>query len=149
VRTATTATTGWAGRAAHWGAGTTRDTARTVAGVFTGPATTTGAATREPAVDFTARIPFASASLRLPGPGAVATLGPVRVTLPAGALYYGGLATLVVGGALDLPVAAGAALAGVLFGRRRFGRAVPVISVVGATPGPAPQATNNGSTASA
>jgi hypothetical protein len=82
----------------------------------------------------TVKVPFASASVRLPGPGAVASVGPVRVTLPTGALYYGGLAALVVGGAMELPMAAGAALAGAVLGRRWLRGAVPEISVFDSAP---------------
>ncbi len=107
-----------------------RGSARAVAGLFGGPepteATPPGAA--EPAIAFSAKIPFASASLRLPGPGAVGSLGPVRLTLPTGPLYYGGLGALAIAGALDPAIAAGAALAGVTFGRRLLRGPVPQVS---------------------
>jgi len=84
----------------------------------------------------TMHVPFASATVRLPGPGAVARLGPVQVTMPTGALYYGGLAALVVGGTLELPLAAGAALAGAVLGRRWLRGAIPKISVFDSRPAP-------------
>jgi hypothetical protein len=116
-----------------------------VAGAFGGtePAAPTSGA-REPAAAFSAKIPFASASLRLPGPGAVGTIGPVRVTLPTGALYYGGLGALAITGALDPMVAVGAALAGVAFGRRLFGGPVPEVGPAGEQARSTPHATDNG-----
>lgn len=87
------------------------------------------------AASATLNIPFASASIRLPSPGAVANIGPVRVALPTGALYYGGLVALVVGGTLELPLAAGAAVAGAVLGRRWLRGAVPKVSVFDAQPG--------------
>lgn len=80
------------------------------------------------------RLPLASASIRLPGPGAVAKLGPVQVTLPTGALYYGGLVALVVGGTLELPIAAGAAVAGAVLGRRWLGRTTPTVTAFDSPP---------------
>jgi hypothetical protein len=85
------------------------------------------------------RIPFASASMRVPGPGAVVSIGPVRVTLPTGALYYGGLAALAIGGPLEAPVAVGAALAGAVLGRRWLRGSIPRVSVCDAAPGSGPQ----------
>ncbi len=145
ARTLTSATTSSAARAGRWGIGAVRGPARAVAGVFGGtePAqATTGAG--EPAVAFSARIPFASASLRLPGPGAVGTLGPVRVTLPTRGLYYGGLGALAITGALDPMVAAGAALAGVAFGRRLLRGSIPEAGRSDEVAAPAPHATSNG-----
>jgi hypothetical protein len=89
-------------------------------------------------VSASVRLPFAAASVAVPGPGAVATVGPVTVTLPTGALYYGGLAALVAGGALEAPVAAGAAVAGIVLGRRWFKHPVPTVSVYDSKPGGPP-----------
>jgi hypothetical protein len=83
-------------------------------------------------------LPLVSASLRLPRPGAVARVGPVRVKLPPGALYYGGLAMLAVGGAVELPVAAGLAAVGVVLSRGRVGRIRPSVSVCDTEPGAGP-----------
>jgi len=101
-----------------------------------GRSATGGAEGGRAAAGMTMHVPFASATVRLPGPGAVARLGPVQVTLPTGALYYGGLAALVVGGTLELPVAAGAALAGAVLGRRWLRGAIPKISVFDSRPAP-------------
>jgi hypothetical protein len=49
----------------------------------------------------------------------------------------------VIGGSLELPVAAGAALAGAVFGRRWLRRPVPQVSVYDATPGSAPQGSSS------
>ena len=143
-----------AGRSATRAAatGSARQVARAAgvtAGAARGAAQALGAAAAAPeeslaapksVAGLTVKIPFASASVRLPGPGAVASVGPVRVTLPTGALYYGGLVALVVGGTLELPVAAGAALAGAVLGRRWLRGTRPSISVFdsepAATPGP-------------
>jgi hypothetical protein len=101
---------------------------------------TTKAAAARPArpsqVEATLRAPLISASLRLPGPGAVARIGPVRFSLPSGALYYAGVAALVVGGAVELPVAAGIALAGALLGRDRLGALRPSLSMFDSEPAP-------------
>lgn len=125
-------------RGAGLGVGAARGSAR-VAGRALGfgePAPEGAAGT--PVAGLIVKIPFASASVRLPGPGAVATVGPVRVTLPTGALYYGGLAALAAGGALELPVAAGAALAGAVLGRRWLRGPTPEISVYDTEPGAGP-----------
>ncbi|GAC1444833.1 MAG: hypothetical protein NVSMB55_22530 [Mycobacteriales bacterium] len=87
-----------------------------------------------PAAGITMQVPFLSASLRIPAPGAVATVGPVQLTLPTGALYFGGLAALVVLGTVEAPVAAGAALVGAVLGRRWLRRLVPTVSMPGSTP---------------
>ena len=63
------------------------------------------------------------------------------MTLPTGALYYGGLAALVVGGTLELPVAAGAALAGAVLGRRWLRGPVPKVSIYDTKSGAVPQST--------
>lgn len=55
-------------------------------------------------------------------------MGPVQVTVPTGALYYGGLAALVVAGGLELPFAVGAALAGAVLGRRWLRGGAPKIN---------------------
>lgn len=145
VRAAGSATTATATRAVGRGADAVRDTARAVGGVFVGEEPDSGDLSREPVAGFSLKIPFASASLRLPGPGAIAQVGPVTVKLPTGALYYGGLAALVVGGTLELPVAAGAALAGAVVARRWVGRPMPQISVYDSKPGQGPQERSNGS----
>ncbi|HEX3828678.1 MAG TPA: hypothetical protein VHV82_15545 [Sporichthyaceae bacterium] len=87
-------------------------------------------------VEATLRAPLVSASIRLPGPGAVARVGPVRFTLPPGALYYAGVAALVAGGAVELPVAAGIALVGTLLGRGRLGGLRPSFSLFDSDPDP-------------
>lgn len=134
------AATGRAAHAATWGVGALRGSARAVGGALHGPVPDADRGGREPLAGVSVTVPFVSASLRLPGPGAVATVGPVRLTLPTGALYYGGLAALVVGGTLELPVAAGAALAGAVLGRRWLRRPVPGIDVFDAQPLPAHRA---------
>ena len=131
--------TGGAAQVASWGVGALRGSARAVGGALHGPAPAADGGGREPLADMSVSVPFLSASLRLPGPGAVATIGPVRLTLPTGALYYGGLAALVVGGTLEFPVAAGAALAGAVLGRRWLRRPVPGIDVFDAQPEPSPR----------
>ncbi|GAC1607754.1 MAG: hypothetical protein NVS3B26_02110 [Mycobacteriales bacterium] len=145
-----------AGRSATRAAatGSARQVARAAgvtAGAARGAAQAIGAAAVTPDESLTApksaaglsvKVPFASASVRLPGPGAVASVGPVRVTLPTGALYYGGLVALVVGGTLELPVAAGAALAGAVLGRRWLRGSRPKISLFDSQPAaatPAPR----------
>lgn len=126
--------TGRAAHAATWGVGALRGSARAVGGALQGPVPDADRGGRDSLAGISVTVPFVSASLRLPGPGAVATVGPVRVTLPTGALYYGGLAALVVGGTLELPVAAGAALAGAVVGRRWLRRSVPGIDIFDAQP---------------
>ncbi len=129
-----------AGGAAKSAAGAARSGAGRAAGAGIGAARglgnalgdrgfSTDAASGPSVAGVTVKVPFASAALHLPGPGAVASLGPVRVTLPTGALYYGGLAALVVGGALELPVAASAAIVGAVIGRRWLRHPAPQISV--------------------
>jgi hypothetical protein len=110
-----------------------------VTGSRTG-ASPAGGVLKSPVVGFTAAVPFVSVSLRLPGPGAVAAVGPVRVTLPTGALYYGGLALLVAGGALEAPAAVGAVVGGAVVGRRWLGSRRPEISVFDSVPGGVPHA---------
>lgn len=63
-------------------------------------------------------LPFVSASLTIPGPGAKASVGPVSVTLPTGVLYYGGVGALAVAGAIEWPIALGLGASGYLY--RRF-----------------------------
>lgn len=138
ARSIVAAATSSATHAATWGVGALRGSARAVGGALHGPVPDADQRAREPVAGLSISVPFVSASLRLPGPGAVATVGPVRLTLPTGALYYGGLAALVVGGTLELPVAAGAALAGAVLGRRWLRRPVPEINVFDAQPQPAP-----------
>lgn len=140
AKAAAAAATGGAAHAASWGVGALRGSARAVGGALHGPALDAPRGGREPLADVSVSVPFVSASLRLPGPGAVATVGPVRLTLPTGALYYGGLVALVVGGTLEFPVAAGAALAGAVLGRRWLRRPVPGIDVFDAEPEPSPRA---------
>ena len=123
-------------RVTRAGVGAARNSAKGVGHLFAVGGSAPAAATAEPVAGMTVKLPFLSGSLQLPGPGAVASVGPVRVTLPTGALYYGGLAALVVGGSLELPVAAGAALAGAVFARRWLRRPVPHVSVFDATPTP-------------
>jgi hypothetical protein len=115
-----------------------------VAGVFGGTEPEAAPGAREPAAAFSAKLPFASASLRLPGPGAVGTVGPVRVTLPTGALYYGGLGALVIAGALDPVVGVGAALAGVAFGRRLLRDPAPEVGPSGEPAPSTPRPKSNG-----
>jgi hypothetical protein len=93
------------------------------------------------------KVPLAAAVVNLPAPGAVAKVGPVRVTLPTGALYYGGLAALAVAGTLELPIAAGAALAGAVLGRRWLADPLPRISVFDSEPGSGPVAPERPATA--
>lgn len=128
AHTAESASRTAAAGAGHVGTNVSRGTAR-AAGNILGIGAPPPADSEHPVADVSIRLPFASAELRLPGPGAVASIGPVKVTLPTGALYYGGLAALVLGGALELPVAAGAAIAGAVIGRRWLRRPVPEISV--------------------
>jgi hypothetical protein len=66
----------------------------------------------------------------------VARVGPVRFNLPPGALYYAGVAALVAGGAVELPVAAGIALVGTLLGRGRLGGLRPSFSLFDSDPDP-------------
>lgn len=129
------------GRGARVGGSAARGSVSALGKMFAigGPAP--AASTREPFAGVTLKLPLVSGSVRLPGPGAVASVGPVRVTLPTGTLYYGGLAALVVGGGLELPVAAGAALAGAMFGRRWLRGPVPEVSVYDTKPGGAPAGT--------
>lgn len=134
AKTVTSATATSASRAAGWGVGAVRGSARAVGGALTG-GSANGA--RDPVAGFTLKVPFASASLKLPGPGAVATVGPVTVKLPTGALYYGGLAALVATGALEFPVAAGAAVAGAVLARRWLRAPMPEVSVFDTKPGSA------------
>ena len=86
------------------------------------------------------RIPFVSASVRLPAPGATAAVGPVTVTLPTGGMYYGGLAVLVVAGAVELPFALAAGAAGALLGRRWLRGLVPSVRIVDTRAGSSPVA---------
>ncbi len=96
----------------------------------------------DPVAGPSVKVPLASASLRLPGPGAVVQLGPVQVTLPTGALYYGGLVALVVGGTLELPVAAGAAVAGAVLGRRWLRSTTPTVTAFDSAFGNGPEHPN-------
>jgi hypothetical protein len=84
------------------------------------------------------KLPLIAASLRLPAPGASINVGPVRATLPSGALYYGGLAAMLIAGTVELPVAAGAMVVGALWGRRWLVGLRPQLSVYDAAPGSAP-----------
>lgn len=107
--------------------------------VKTGPASAPDAAAGGLA-GVSIRVPFVSASVRLPAPGATAGVGPVTLTLPTGALYYGGLAVLAVAGAVELPVAVAAGVAGAVLGRRWLRGVVPTLSVVDAHTGSSPAA---------
>jgi hypothetical protein len=82
--------------------------------------------------------PVISAMIRLPGPGATVKLDPLRASLPTGTLYYGGLTLLAVAGAVELPLAVAAALAGALLGRRRLRGPRPQFSLFDASPGSTP-----------
>ncbi|MDG3010400.1 hypothetical protein G4X40_09590 [Rhodococcus sp. D2-41] len=75
----------------------------------------------EPVVKPTAAIelPFLSASVTLPKPGANVRVGPVSMTLPTGYLYYGGLATLAVVGTLEWPIAIALGTGGLVVERVR------------------------------
>jgi hypothetical protein len=66
-------------------------------------------------------------------------MGPVRVKLPTGALYYGGLVALAAGGAVELPLAAGLAVAGLVVRRRWPFRSWPTVTVYDSEPESAPQ----------
>ena len=134
---------GASARGVRVGVGAARGSARGVGRVFAVGEPAPVASDGEPVAGMTVKLPFVSGSLRLPGPGAVASVGPVRVTLPTGALYYGGLTALVIGGSLELPVAVGAALAGAVFGRRWLRGPVPEVSVYDATPESAPQSSSS------
>jgi hypothetical protein len=131
---------GAASRAADLGIGVARGVNKSLTTRSRTGESVAAGAPKEPVVGFTATLPFMSASLRLPGPGAVAAVGPVRVTLPTGALYYGGLAMLVASGALEVPAAVGAAVSGAVVGRRWLGSRRPGISVFDSAPGGAPHA---------
>ncbi|MEU7764778.1 hypothetical protein AB0B25_06610 [Nocardia sp. NPDC049190] len=65
------------------------------------------------------KLPFASASLTVPGPGAVVEVGPVSVTLPTNYLYYTGLGALAIAGTIEWPVAAALGAGGFLVSRVR------------------------------
>ena len=86
----------------------------------------------------TVHLPFFNASVGLPGPGAVAKVGPVQVTLPTGFLYFGGLAVLAAAGTVELPVVVGVGVAGAVLGRRWLRRPAPQLSAFDAQPGSSP-----------
>jgi len=86
----------------------------------------------------TVHLPFFNASVGLPGPGAVAKVGPVQVTLPTGFLYFGGLALLAAAGTVELPVVVGVGVAGAVLGRRWLRRPAPQLSAFDAQPGRSP-----------
>jgi hypothetical protein len=64
-------------------------------------------------------MPFISASLTLPHPGANIRVGPVNMTLPTGYLYYGGLGALAIAGTLEWPLALTLGAGGLLIERLR------------------------------
>lgn len=64
-------------------------------------------------------LPFFSASLTLPHPGANIRVGPVNMTLPTGYLYYGGLGALAIAGTLEWPLAFTLGAGGLLIDRLR------------------------------
>lgn len=67
-------------------------------------------------------LPFVSASVTLPRPGAAVRVGPVSMTVPTGYLYYGGLGILTVAGAIEWPIAVTFAAGGLLVERIRTHR---------------------------
>lgn len=134
ARTAYKATKAGVSQVAGVGAAAARGTTRSAGTLFGALQIPAKGAGPEVLAGFTVKLPFASATLRLPGPGAVATVGPVRVTLPPGALYYGGLTALVMGGTMELPLAAGAVVTGVVLGRRWLQCTVPEISIFDSAP---------------
>ncbi|TSE01497.1 hypothetical protein FOS14_02825 [Skermania sp. ID1734] len=67
----------------------------------------------------TIQVPFVSASITVPGPGAAVKVGPVAMTLPTGYLYYGGLGALALAGTIEWPVAATLAAGGFVVDRFR------------------------------
>jgi hypothetical protein len=137
ARTVSSVAADGANRAVGLGAGVVRGSLSAVGNAIGGPQSDQSAE-RAGVAEGWIRIPFATASLRLPGPGAVVSVGPVRVTLPTGALYYGGLATLAIGGSIEAPAAVGAALAGAVLGRRWLRRPLPQLAVCDAAPGAGP-----------
>lgn len=139
VRSAASAAGDGIARAAGSAKDAVLETTRAVGRAVSTTDSATGAQAGGP-VAMTLRIPLAAGVVQLPSPGAVATVGPVRVTLPTGALYYGGLVALAFAGALELPVAAGAAVAGALVGRRWLADPLPRISVCDSEAGSGPVA---------
>ncbi|MGW6331738.1 hypothetical protein [Nocardia rhamnosiphila] len=64
-------------------------------------------------------LPHLSAEVAIPGRGIDVKAGPVELSLPTRYIYYGGLGALALAGALELPLAAALAAAGLIVDRMR------------------------------